>query len=77
MTTTIETVRVRFLRPFRAYKIGQVVTVTKGVARSLHLSRRAEPVVEPQLEFAVAPEPVVERAVQPVAKAQRRRRAKA
>lgn len=73
----IETTKVRFLRPFRAYKPGQVVTVTKGVARSLQLARRAEPLVEPQLELAVAPEPAVERAVAPVAKAPRRRRAKA
>ena len=72
-----ETIQVRFLRPFRAYKPGQVVTVTKGVARSLQLARRAEPLVEPQLELAVAPEPVVEHAVAPVAKAPRRRRAKA
>ena len=75
MTSTIETVQVKFVRPFRTYKLGQVVTVTKGVARSLELSRLAQPFVEPQLELAVAPEPVaMETAVAPVAKAPRRRR---
>lgn len=73
----IETTQVRFLRPFRAYKPGQVVTVTKGLARSLQMARRAEAFVQPQLELAVAPEPLVEQAVAPAAKAPRRRRAKA
>jgi len=76
MTSTIETVQVKFMRPFRAYKLGQIVTVTKGVARSLQLSRLAQPFIQPQLELAVAPEPfAIETALAPVAKAPRRRRA--
>ena len=74
---TADIVQVRFRRPYMAYKGGQVVGVTKGQARSLELFGRADIVREPQLELAVAPEPVVERAVAPVAKAPRRRRAKA
>ena len=70
-------VSVRFRRPYQAYKSGQVVPVTKGLARTLELMGRADVVREPQLELAVAPEPVVERAVAPAAKAPRRRRAKA
>lgn len=77
MSTTIETARVRFRRPYQGYKTGQVVTVAKGVARSLVLFGRADHVDELLVEAAVAPEPAaIERAVAPVAKAPRRRRAK-
>ena len=73
--TTIETAQVRFRRPYQAYKAGQVVTVSKGVARSLQLFGRVD--IVPELEVAVAPEPAAaERAVAPVAKAPRRRRVK-
>ena len=74
---TIETAQVRFLRAYQAYKPGQVVTVAKGVARSLVLFGRAEPVKQLLVETAVAPQPaLLETAVAPVAKARRRRRAK-
>lgn len=76
MTATIELVRVRFRRPFQAYKGGQVIELPKGQARSLELLGRADIVREPQLEMAMAPEPVAERAVAPTAKKPRRRRAK-
>jgi len=73
----IDTVQVRFRRPWMAYKMGQIITLPKGQARSLQLFGRVDIVEQPQLELAVAPEPEVERAVASVAKAPRRRRAKA
>ena len=77
MSTTIQTARVRFRRPYQGYKTGQVVTVAKGVARSLVLFGKAEPVEQLLVETAVAPQPaLIETAVAPVAKARRRRRAK-
>lgn len=76
MTSTFETVQVKFLRPYKSYKCGQIVSVSQGVAKSLELMRLAQPFIESQLELAVAPEPVaMETAVAPVAKAPRRRRA--
>jgi len=73
----IETAQVRFHRPYQGYKTGQVVTVAKGVARSLVLFGRAELVEPLVVETAVAPEPArMETAVAPAAKAPRRRRAK-
>lgn len=75
--TTIPTVNVRMLRPYGAYKAGQTVPVTGGLARTLELQRYATRVVaEPVLEFATAPEPAgSERTEPPVAKARRRKRA--
>lgn len=73
---TVELFNVRFRRPYKAYKPGQVVPVTGGLARTLELMGLAEVVREQQLELAVAPEPVVELAVAPAAKAPRRRRAR-
>lgn len=73
----IETAQVRFYRPYQGYKTGQVVTVAKGVARSLVLFGKAEMVEQLVVETAVAPESArLETAVAPVAKAPRRRRAK-
>jgi hypothetical protein len=73
----IETAQVRFHRPYQGYKAGQVVTVAKGVARSLVLFGKAEMVEQLVVETAVAPESArLETAVAPVAKAPRRRRAK-
>lgn len=73
----IETAQVRFHRPYQGYKTGQVVTVAKGVARSLVLFGRAELVEQLVIETAVAPEPArMQTAVAPAAKAPRRRRAK-
>jgi hypothetical protein len=73
----IETAQVRFHRPYQGYKTGQVVTVAKGVARSLVLFGKAEMVEQLVVETAVAPESArLETAVAPVAKAPRRRRAK-
>ena len=73
----IETAQVRFHRPYQGYKPGQVVTVAKGVARSLVLFGKAEMVEQLVVETAVAPESArLETAVAPVAKAPRRRRAK-
>jgi hypothetical protein len=58
MSTTIETVQVRIRRPFMAYKAGQVITVPKGQARSLVVFGKGDLVEdEPQLRFAVQPEP--------------------
>jgi len=76
---TIETAQVRFRRPYRAYKAGQVVTVTKGLARSLQVFGKADIVPDsPMIETATAPEPEgLERAISPVAKAKRGRRKKA
>lgn len=74
---TIETAQVRFLRPYQGYKAGQVVTVAKGVARSLVLFGKAAPVEQLVVETAVAPQPsLLEVAVAPAAKAPRRRRVK-
>lgn len=73
----IETAQVRFHRPYQGYKTGQVVTVAKGVARSLVLFGRAELVEQLVVETAVAREPArMETAVAPAAKAPRRRRVK-
>ena len=57
MTATIQTARVRFRRPYQAYRTGQVVEVTRGLARTLVLNGRADMADEPQLRMAVAPEP--------------------
>ena len=74
MSTTIPFVKVRFLRPYAAYKAGQVVPVTGGLARTLELQKYAVRHAEsPVFEFATAPEPAMERAVAPVAKAKRGR----
>lgn len=74
---TIETAQVRFLRPYQGYKAGQIVTVAKGVARSLVLFGKAAPVEQLAVETAVAPQPsLLEVAVAPVGKAPRRRRVK-
>lgn len=74
---TIETVNVRMLRSYGRYKPGQVVPVTGGLARTLELQRYAVRVTdEPQLQFAIAPEPEgLERTEPPAIKARRRRRA--
>lgn len=75
MTSTFETVQVKFVRPYKSYKVGQIVSVSQGVAKSLESMRLAE-LIELQLELAVSPEPVgLETALAPVAKAPRRRRA--
>ncbi len=74
---TTQTAKVRFTRPYMAYKAGQIATVTKGVARSLEIFGRAELVREPQMEFATAPEPAgLEVAIAPAAKAAKRGRRK-
>lgn len=74
MTQTTELVDVRFTRPYQGYRSGQVVPVTKGYARTLEVMGRAVRVEHPLLEVAVAPQPVVERATAPAARAPRRRR---
>lgn len=74
--TSIETVSVRFVRPYQAYRAGEVVGVTAGLARSLELQCYAVRHQEPQLAFATAPEPAsLERAEAPVAKKRRKRNA--
>lgn len=74
---TFDTSQVRFLRPYQGYKAGQVVTVAKGVARSLVLFGKAEVLEQLVVETAVAPQPsLLEVAVAPAAKAPRRRRVK-
>ncbi len=74
---SVETAKVRFTRPYMAYKAGQVATVTKGVAHSLARFGKAELVCEPQMEFATAPEPAgLELAIAPAAKAAKRGRRK-
>lgn len=74
--STIEFVSVRFVRPYQAYRTGQVVQVPGGLARSLELQRYAVRHQEPQLAFATAPEPAaMERAEAPVAKKRRRKNA--
>jgi hypothetical protein len=77
MTTTVDLVPVRMLRPYMAYKAGQIVPVTGGLARTLELQRYAVRHVEdPAITFATVPEPAaLERAEAPVAKARRRKRA--
>lgn len=74
--STIQMESVRVLRPFMAYRTGQVIKVTSGLARTLELQRYAVRHQEPQLLFAEAPQPAAERAEAPVAKARRRRNAK-
>lgn len=74
--STIKLIRVRFVRPYRAYRPGQLADVTGGLARSLELQRYAVLHQEPQLAFATAPEPAaMERAEAPVAKKRRRKNA--
>ena len=69
-------VMVRMLRSYGRYRPGQVVPVTGGLARTLELQRYAVRHQEqPQLRFATAPEPEVERAESPVAKQRRRKHA--
>jgi len=71
------TMRLKFSRPYQAYRKGQEITLPKGVARSMVISGIATEVrEEPMFEFAVAPEPVAEQAITPVAKAARRRKKK-
>ena len=73
--TALTTLRLRFSRPYQAYRKGQEITLPKGVARSMILSGIATEVrEEPMLEFAVAPEPEAELAITPTAKAARRRK---
>jgi hypothetical protein len=68
-------VRMQFTRPYQAYKRGQIIDLPKGIARSFEVYGIAKVVPpEPQLEFAVAMEPVAEVAITPVAKAARRRK---
>ena len=78
MNATYEMAVVRMLRPYRAYRTNQVVTVTAGLARTLELSGYAVRHKEgPRLEFAVAPEPDgIEVAVAPAGMAKRPRRRK-
>ena len=74
--STLELVSVRFVRPYQAYRTGQIVEVTGGVARSLELQAYAVRQKEPQLTFATVPEPAaMERAEAPVAKKRRRKNA--
>jgi hypothetical protein len=76
MTQTVELIPVRMLRSYMSYRPGQVVHVTGGLARTLELQRYAVRHQEqPQLRFATAPEPEVERAESPVAKQRRRKHA--
>ena len=77
MTTTVDLVPVRMLRPYMAYKAGQIVPVTGGLARTLELQRYAvRHVDDPAITFATVPEPAaLERAEAPAAKARRRKRA--
>lgn len=74
--STLELVRVRFLRPYTAYRPGQLVPVTRGLARTLELQRIATVEEQTPLEFAEAPQPqAVERAEAPVAKRRRKKHA--
>ena len=77
MTYAVDLVCVRMLRPYMAYKAGQIVPVTGGLARTLELQRYAvRHVDDPVIAFAILPEPAaLERAEAPVAKARRRKRA--
>ncbi len=72
-----EPVRMRMLRPYGRYRVGQVIQLTGGQARTFEIYKYAQRVpAEPQLEFATASEPAeLERADAPVAKARRRKRA--
>lgn len=78
MSATYETCLVRMLRPYRAYRPNQIVTVTPGLADMLQRSGYAvRHKAAPAMEFAVAPEPAgLEVAVDPVATAKRPRRRK-
>ena len=69
-------VKIKMLRSYMRYRTGQEVVVSGGLARTLELAGYARRVaVEPQLNFATAPEPAnVERADAPYGKAKRRRR---
>jgi len=77
MTYAVDLVPVRMLRAYMAYKAGQIVPVTGGLARTLELQRYAVRHVEdPAIMFATVPEPAaLERAEAPAAKARRRKRA--
>lgn len=68
-------VNVQMLRSYMRYRMGQVVTVTGGLARSLELAGYARRVQDmPQFEFATAPEPAgLERAESPMGKRRRKR----
>ena len=75
--TATPLVRLRFARAYQGYRMGHVVDLPKGIARSLTLAGIAvELKPEPQIEFAVEPEPVAEQAIAPAAKAARRRKKK-
>lgn len=78
MTAMYETCLIRMLRPYRAYRTNQVVTVTPGLADMLERAGYAvRHKAAPTMEFAVAPEPAnLELAVDPVATAKRPRRRK-
>lgn len=74
--TVADGVKVRMLRSYQAYRGGQVVLVTGGLARTLELAGYAVRHKEsPQFEFATAPEHEIERAEAPIARAKRRRHA--
>lgn len=74
--STIKLVPVRFLRPYAAYRAGQLVPVTRGLARTLELQRIARAEEQTPLEFAEAPQPkAMERAEAPVAKRRRKKNA--
>lgn len=74
MSTTIPFVKVRFLRSYHAYKAGQIVPVTGGLARTLELQKYAVRHVDPpSFEFATEHEPDFETADAPIAKARRGR----
>lgn len=75
MAVTMDGVNVQMLRSYMRYRMGQVVTVTGGLARSLELAGYARRVQDmPQFEFATAPEPAgLERAESPMGKRRRKR----
>ena len=64
----------RMLRSYMRYRVGQIVSVTGGLARSLELGKYAERLAdEPVLEFATAPEPAgMERTEAPISRRKRR-----
>lgn len=73
MTPTVELIPVRMLRSYMAYRPGQVVRVTPGLARTLELQRYAVRHEEPPaFEFATAPA-ATESADAPISKAKRGR----
>jgi hypothetical protein len=75
--TATPLVRLRFTRAYQGYRMGHVVDLPKGIARSLTIAGIAVEVApEPQIEFAVAPEPEAKVAITPAAKAARRRKKK-